>query len=385
MDFLPDFSSFVYWFLPAYIFILIWIDMRKVLKVFIFIFILILLTYTGLIIKSIIARSKIVPAEYEKRGGTALVITGAAARIVQEAALLENLHKNGWFSNICFISGTSSGALNTVMLNAILEKKMSWERYTSILFNLTNEDIYIKKGRSLPVNIDPLHDLLTRIMNDSLGYNSIGDLPVKSSISISDFEMLPPFSKTYRLSNVKINDESNPGYNLVETLLASTAIPILFPPARFSKSFGLPNSSFVDGGVAEDHIPFEAVLQFEKFRGYGVDTLIIVSRKSDSRRGISNEVQEFGNNDSRLFDRLSLWIDNLAMNGFLKSMKELQNKYPELAAHTYVYIPDFQDNFALLDFTELQKQYDVAATWAETHKPVPLNQFLADSKWEQKP
>lgn len=359
--------------------------MRKILKVFIFILILFMLIYTGLIIESIIARPKITPVTYEKRGGTALVITGAAARIVQEAALLENLHKTGWFSNICFISGTSSGALNTVMLNAILEEKISWEQYTSLLFNLTNEDIYIKKGRSLPVNIEPLYDLLSRVINDSLGYNCVGDLPYKSSISISDFEVLPPFSKTYRLSNVGINNESNPGYNLVETLLASSAIPILFPPARFSESFGLPNSSFVDGGVAEDHIPFEAVLQFEKFRGFGVDTLIIVSRKSDSRHGISNEIKDFGNTDSRLFNRLSLWIDNLAMNGFIKGMKELQNKYPELAARTYVYIPDFQENFALLDFSNLQKQYAVSAAWAESHKPVPLHQFLADSTWEQKP
>lgn len=344
-----------------------------------------MLIYAGLVIDSISAKPKIVPGVYDKRGGTAVVITGAAARIMQEAALLENLQENSWLSNICFISGTSSGALNTVMLNAILEKKMSWERYYSILFNLTNDDIFIKTGRSLPVNIEPLRKLLTSVVNDSLGYRNIGNLPYHSSISITDFEILPPFSKTYRLSNLKINDESNPGFNLVETLLASTAIPILFPPARFQEPFGLPNSSFVDGGVAEDHIPFEAVLQFEKYRGFGVDTLIIVSRKSDSKSGISKEIKDFGNTDSRLFDRLSQWIDNMAMNGFIKSMKELQYKYPELASRTYVYLPDFEENFALLDFRDLKKQYTVSAAWAESHKPIPLNQFLADNAREEKP
>ncbi len=361
--------------------------MRRLSKAFIIIQIIFVLIFVGIITGMSIAKPARKCSEnlvYKERIGTAVVITGAAARIVQESALLENLHKNGWFSNVCFISGTSSGALNTVLLNAILENKISWERYNSILFNLNNDSIFIRKGRSLPVNNMPFQILLAHVVNDSLGYINVGDLPYNSSISISTVDLLPPFSTTYRLSNIKINNESNPGFNLVETLLASTAIPILFPAARFSESFGLPNSSYVDGGVAEDHIPYEAVLQFEKYRGFGVDTLIIVSRKSDSKGGISNEIKDFGNNDSRAFDKLSSWIDNLAMNGFIKSMKELQQKYPELASHTYVFIPGFQENFALLDFTNMQKQYDVTAAWAKLHKPVPLNQFLNEYALETK-
>jgi len=355
--------------------------MRRVLKVLIFSLILLMLIYIGLVIGTIIARPDIETHNYKyvKRGGTAVVITGAAARIVQEAALLETLQNTGWFSDVCFISGTSSGALNTVMLNAILEKKISWDRYYSILFNLKNDDIFLKTGRSLPVNIEPLQTLLARVVNDSLGYKFMGDLPFISSISISDFDLVPPFSKTYRLSNLKINDESNPGFDLVEVLLASSAIPILFPAARFRDPFSLPNSSFVDGGVADDHIPYEAVLQFEKYRGFGVDTLIIVSRKSDSGSGESTEVQNFGKIDSKVFYKLGFWIDNLAKSGFIKSMKELQQKYPELAARTYIYIPDFEENFALLDFTDLEKQYKVTINWARLHKPIPLKQYLDEN------
>lgn len=358
--------------------------MQRVWKILFFALLLFLLTYAGLIITTLLAQPETEHLVFEKHSGTALVITGAAARIVQEAALLENLQKKGWLSNICFISGTSSGAINTVMLNGILENKFTWERYHSILFNITNHDIFIRNGRSLPVNNEPLQNLLEKVVNDSLGYKSIGDLPYQSSISISAVDLLPPFSATYRLCNLKINNESNPAFNLVETLLASTAIPILFPAAHFHESFGLPKSSYVDGGFSNDHIPFEAVLQFEKFRGFGVDTLIIVSRKSDTKQGIKNEVEKFGNTDSRTFDKLSYWIDNLAMNGFIRSMKEIQKDYPELAARTYVFIPDFEENFALLDFSEMKHQYDVTATWAETHKPVPLNQFLEENEQEEK-
>lgn len=335
-------------------------------------------------VESIIAKPKIALLTYEKRWGTAVVITGAAARIVQEAALLEHLDKTGWFGNVCFISGTSSGALNTVMLNAILDKKISWQSYNCLLFGLNNDDIYIKSGKSLPVNIEPYHNLLTRIINDSLGYKNIGDLPFNSSMSISDVDLLPPFSKTFRLSNIKINPESNPDYNLVEVLMASTAIPVFFPPVRFKKSFGLPNSSFMDGGLGEDHIPYTAVLQFEKYRNYGVDTLIIISRKSDINPELKNELVNLGNNDSRISRRFSYSMENMARNGFIKSMRILQQKYPELAERTYVYIPDFPEDFALLNFSNLKKQYLVCASWAESHKPVPLNQFLVESAQEEK-
>jgi patatin-like phospholipase/acyl hydrolase len=297
---------------------------------------------------------------------------------VQEAALLEDLQKNRWLENVCFISGTSSGALNTVMLNAILENQFSWNSYLSILFKLTNDDIFIRNRRELPVNNEPYRRLLASVINDSLGYYYIGDLPLQSSISISDVDFMPPESKTYRLSNAKINMESNSGFNLVEALMASTAIPVIFPPARFKESFGLPNSAFVDGGLADDHLPYKAVLQYEKYRGYGVDTLIIVSRKSDTKPDIDNELMDFGNNDSKLREKLGFRIENLARNGFIKSMKELQHDYPELAAHTYVFIPDFPENFPLLDFNELENQYHVTAEWARNHKPVSLNQFLSE-------
>ena len=360
--------------------IFIFIAMRKLLRVIYSVFVLFTLIYVGLLIQSSLAKPHPETLSYKKRGGTAVVITGAASRIAQEVALLEQLQKTGWLNNVCFISGTSSGALNTVMLNAILENKFSWERYHSILFGLNNDDIFIRNGRALPANNIPYSNLLMKIVNDSLGYNRIGDLPIPSSISISDIAALPPHSKTYRLSNLKINNESHSAYKLVEALIASTAIPVIFPPARFSESFGLPNTSFVDGGLGDDHLPYTAVLQYEEYRNFGVDTLIIVSRKSDTEPDLTNELQNFGNNDSRFTVKINLRIENMAKNGFIRSMKKLQHDFPELAARTYVYIPDFPDNFPLLDFNDLKGQYQLTADWVVTHKPVHLDQYLAENE-----
>lgn len=364
---------------PYSSFIFTLLSMKTWLKISIFISISIVLISIGLIFKTLCARPNLEPYSFKKRCGTAIVITGAAARIAQEAALLQQLDTAGWFGNVVFISGTSSGALNTVMLNAIIENKFSWQRFNSILFNLTDKDIFIRTGNELPVDNSPFCNLLTKVINDSLGYMYLGDLPLASAISISDISALPPHSKTFRLSNRLINTESNPGFNLVETLIASSAIPFIFPPARFKISFGLPNSSFVDGGLTDDHLPYQAVIQFEKFRNMGVDTLIIVSRKSDTEPGIHREILNFGNNDSRIQNKLGHWLENMAKKNFVRSMKELQLNYPELAERTYVYIPDFAETFPLLDFNNLKRQYDVTAAWAASHKPVKLDQYLIEN------
>ena len=73
--------------------------------------------------------------------GTAIIITGAAARIPQEAALLEKLYQNGELSQVEFIGGASSGALNAVILNGILSKKITWSQYISWLGKIRKADL----------------------------------------------------------------------------------------------------------------------------------------------------------------------------------------------------------------------------------------------------
>jgi predicted acylesterase/phospholipase RssA len=93
------------------------------------------------------------------RNGVAVIMTGAAARITQETALLEELDKRGLLKNVVFISGVSSGALNAVMLNGILSGKMTWNEYKNILFNLKNSDIFTQEGKKIPLNTSPARQL----------------------------------------------------------------------------------------------------------------------------------------------------------------------------------------------------------------------------------
>lgn len=318
----------------------------------------------------------------EKPEGTAVIITGAAARIPQEAALLEHLYDEGLLNDVRFIAGASSGALNTVILNGILSGKYSWERYLNVLFNIRNKDIYKMEGKKLPVDTGPLRNFLKRIVNDSLGFLRIGDLPIASAISITDVEKLNLVKKNFRMSNLKINPESDPNLDLVEILMASTSFPIAFPKAIIHNSPTLPQRPFIDGGVHEDHIPFRGMLDYIRFCGKSFEKVIIVSRKSDKKPELSEELASVGINDKGLLDKLGISLDEILFKGFVRGLKALEKEDPELAERTYVYFPAFDQNFLLLNFDNLKEQYDVTRKWALDHDPVPLKQFLLNIKEE---
>jgi hypothetical protein len=133
------------------------------------------------------------------RKGVAVILTGAAARIPQEAALLEELDRKGLLKDLVFISGVSSGALNSVVLNGIKSGKMTWENYKNILYNLKNSDVFVQEGKKLPVNTEPARALYKKVSEGELGYNRIGDLPIITAISITYLKDLDLEKTVYRM------------------------------------------------------------------------------------------------------------------------------------------------------------------------------------------
>ena len=310
--------------------------------------------------------------------GTAVVITGAAARIPQEAALLERLYKTGALKDVAIITGVSSGALNTVMLNAILKGDLTWEQYKNILFSISNDQVFIREGNKLPLDTRPLRSLISKIVNNKLGYFKMGDLPYPSALSATNVEIIPFKERTFRFSNLKINNESNSEYNLVDILMASTAIPLVFPKIKLNFSGFSKPVTFMDGGVAEDHIPYKAVIEYEEYTGTKINRMIIVSRKSNLDKDVSSELNDIGIKDTKLLEDLGISLQRFSKEGFINSLKHLQKNYPDLASRTYVYIPDFDEFFSILNFNTIKEQYQVSASWATTHQPVPLARYLEE-------
>jgi hypothetical protein len=333
------------------------------------------------VLKSDCQKKQVKTTTYAKEPqGTAVLITGAAARIPQEAALLESLYNKGMLDDVVFIAGASSGALNTVMLNAVLDKKITWNGYKKILFSITNDSVFKMNGKKLPVDTNPLRNFLTRILHNKLGYYKIGDLPITSAISITDVDLLKFSQRNYRLSNLKINPESDPSLDLVEVLMASTAFPVAFPKAKISNSKTLPDDEFVDGGLNNDHVPFYGLLDFIKFRNQSVKKVIIISRKSNTDRELSKELMSLGLNDNGMMDKLGISFEDYLKSTFIKGLKSFEKEAPDLAKRAVVFVPGFKENFLLMNFDNLKLQYTTTSKWASSKKPVPLAQYLSTVK-----
>jgi predicted acylesterase/phospholipase RssA len=309
--------------------------------------------------------------------GVAVIITGAAARIPQEAALLEELDKRGLLKDLVFISGVSSGSLNAVILNGILSGKISWDEYRTILFNITNSDVFVRDKKKIPADTSPLRELLIKIVEEKLGYHSIGDLPFMTEISVTNVKELDLKKTVYRMCSRKINEETDTTLSLVDILMASTAFPVAFPPARIRNTVTIPDVEYIDGAAGDDYIPYRALLEYEKFRGTGVEKVYIISRKNDSIPEISEELKDFGINDRGMFDKLGISLDAILLKEMMKKLENYAAEAPELAVKTYVWMPEFNASFPLFNFGDLKRQFDLTSQWAKTHDPVPLNEFLS--------
>lgn len=312
----------------------------------------------------------------DQREGVAVILTGAAARIPQEAALLEELDSRGLLNNVVFISGVSSGALNSVMLNGILSGKISWDDYKNILYGLKNDDVFIQTEKKIPVDTSPARALYKKVVEEKLGYFTIGDLPIFTEISFTHLKELDLKKEVYRMCSRKINEESDTTLSLVDILMASSAFPLVFPKVRISNVKTIPDLDYIDGGIGDDHVPFQALIEFEKYRGIGVERVYIISRKSDRLPQISEELNGLGISDKGVFDQLGISLDAILEKGILRRLKAYASENPDLVPLSYIWIPDLQENFLLFNFDNLKKQYELTAQWARAHDPVPLNDFL---------
>lgn len=311
-----------------------------------------------------------------KRSGTAIILTGAAARIPQEAALLEELYNRGLLKNVVFISGVSSGALNAVALNAILSGKMTWAEYRKLLFGIHNSDIFTQGDKKLPVNTAPERQFLTNIFEKKLGYHQIGDLKIATSISFTELNHIEFRREVYRICSRKINNETDTTLNLVDVLMATTAFPIAFPAEKIKNVKTIPNAEYIDGGIGEDHVPFKALFEFEKQRGIGVEKVYIISRKSDSIPAVSEELRVLGINDKGIFDKMGVSMDNILKRGIYRRLVAYAEQHPEMINRTWMWVPDFKENFLMFNFDKLQEQYQATSAWAKTHDPEPIGNFL---------
>jgi len=281
---------------------------------------------------------------------------------------------------LVFISGVSSGALNAVLLNGIKTGKITWDEYKNILFDLKNSDIFIQERRKFPVDTEPARLTFKKTAEDKLGYFKIGDLPIATSISFTHVKGINLKKTDYRMCSLMINHESDSKLGLVDIMMASSAFPILFPPVRIANVETVPDEEYIDGGVGEDRLPYRALLEFEKYRGAGVEKVYIIGKNWNSMPELSEELKGLGINDKGLFDKLGFSLDAMLKKEIIKKMEAYCDDAPELEPLTYVWIPELEVNFLLFNFETMKEQYDLTAEWAKTNKPILIKDFLKHEK-----
>ncbi|HEX2967484.1 MAG TPA: patatin-like phospholipase family protein [Bacteroidales bacterium] len=315
--------------------------------------------------------------------GTAIIMTGAAARITQQAALLEELYNRGLLNEVVFISGVSAGAINAVALNAILEGKLTWDEYKKTLFSLENNDVFtLHDNKKLPVNTEPVRKLFTQFFEEKLGYKRMGDLPVMTEISFTNYRDIRLAKNVYRMCSRKINKESDTTLSVVDVLMASTAIPFAFPPVRIENVSTIPDLEYVDGGVGLDYVPFKALLEFQNYRGENVRKVYIISRKSGIAN-VSEELKALGINRKGM-DMLGNSLDNILKRLMINRLTAFAREAPEMIMSSYVWIPDFNQDFLMFSFNKLKEQYTITKSWAQNNDPIPLGDFLLYNKMKKK-
>jgi len=205
-----------------------------------------------------------------------------------------------------------------------------------------------------------------------------------TEISFTNLKDLDLKKKVYRMCSRKINEETDTTLSLVDIMMASSSFPIAFPPVRIRNVKTIPDVGYVDGGVGDDHVPFHSLLEFEKFRGTGVQRVYIISRKSDSIPQVSEELKVLGIDDKGRFDKMGVSLDNILKKGMMKRLRAFAVQAPQLIPLTYVWTPDFEKDFLMFNFDRLREQYTETSIWAKTHNPVPLYNYLLENPKKRK-
>jgi predicted acylesterase/phospholipase RssA len=271
------------------------------------------------------------------------------------------------------LAGSSSGALSAVALNAILLSEglipgggrscsFGWHDYEELLRTLRNDHVF-EGGGLIPEALEiirrgsiydtaPLKRTVQDTVETCMGFRVLGDLPIRTYLSVVERDS----GRVYRLRS-----DIHSQLRLLDVLMASTAIPVVFPPWRLRLPRYETAVPCIDGGTGRDGIPVEAI------REEHCDTLFII-------RPMRFDPQKPWNKSRRLA-RLPI-IDAatrtlLYMQEALSAGALLRAPYYARRA-AYAYLPELPCNYSFLDFDSSGKQVQETRAWTETQGSGPV-------------
>eukprot|EP01118_Nematostelium_gracile_P017458 TRINITY_DN7464_c0_g1_i1.p1 TRINITY_DN7464_c0_g1~~TRINITY_DN7464_c0_g1_i1.p1 ORF type:complete len:280 (-),score=77.10 TRINITY_DN7464_c0_g1_i1:8-733(-) len=241
---------------------------------------------------------------------------------------------------------------------------MTWDIYKNQLFTLTNGDIYdtsvegiaeifawnIPHGYILDnANLRGFISPYLEVMN----YTKLGDLYLPTSISV----MNQSSGATIRLWST---DPVHSQYDLMEVIMASTAMPLAFPIGSITQ---MPNTPLIDGGTGIDALPVFALLD-----NPNVDEVYLIAYGSALTDAGGKDLPFILNDIDILYNAMSLFNDMRVdyFNGALEMARDSKKT-------AYSFIPTVNQTFSALQFDFEKLEYELAHEWAIQNNPQLLN------------
>ena len=278
-----------------------------------------------------------------------------------------------------FLAGFGSGALNIVAINACFREQnpLSWHNFFrhNFLKEITNEDVFIKVH---PIHWStlPLRKTILQFLKDS-GFKKISDLPFSSCILASSLNM----QKTIWIQS---NSKKAAYGDLSDVLMATSAIPVLFPTQQINSTdetpLTIPEGSYAEGAINGIFKKFKKHLRMIVNEKGAFDEMYIIS---PSRNFISYEYDRHNfsilNLDEReIFDD---FLSQISMEGFMAFLSKLQrtNSVNKFARKIFVCMPETEGDIRLLEFHDQERKYNTVHNWFENNPDklvVELGDFI---------
>jgi hypothetical protein len=326
----------------------------------------------------------------------ALLLTGAAARISQEVAIVDKLIEKKGLEikpEDTLLAGFSSGALNIGAINACFreENPLDWNNYfkEEVLFPVKTPSIYYREN-FIPFNTSPLRELLSDFLGKA-NIKTLDDCAFNSFILAFSYRRLATLWASNLFDRYK-------KIEMLDLLMATSAIPLIFPDQTIKnhekENQKYTKGSFADGGSGGSFRRFEYYLK-RYLKQYGkFEKVYIVSPMRDMAEDDYEELNKI----TRARDLFSMDIKNVkvlrfftamvSQNGFDLFIKRFHKwaQKREVADEIYVCIPEMRKNFPFLEFGEQVEQYNAVTQWIEENPEkltVPLNEYV--KKFDRKP
>jgi patatin-like phospholipase/acyl hydrolase len=315
---------------------------------------------------------------------TAIFLTGSGGTISHEVALIDQLIEQKKLTlnqeyTWLFASGTS--AITLVAINACFRKDSptSWDNYFKSIFleTLSDDEIFLKV-HPIQWSTHPMRKKLHQLLKIT-GFSRISDLPFHSTILTTSVNR----GKTTWLKSTSPKHSNG---DLTDILMASSAIPVLFPPQVINSVFDLPleikEGTYAEGANFGIYNNFRKQLKKLNQEHGTIDELLILSPQRDFSPS-HNHQHNFSGMNRKEWEEYEDFLEHISLNGFLEFLMELNdaNRKKKYAQTIKVSLPETGRVFNLLDFSNQLLKYKHIKNWVEYNPDrlsMELHQFCEE-------